>query len=144
MNIRQTDNGSGHIGSRRAKNPSAYTLAVENAELTHNTIPPGAHRFQSDVETAHNLIEFEFYETGTFKDRKDFTRKALTYRTFFNFQRPDSRKENKTPRQSAKEKCPGLQEEALLLPPVDLDALMNKKVVRGPLRGYDARSVFCL
>ena len=138
--IRQTDNGSEYIGSWCAKNPSAYTLAVENAKLIHNTIPPGAHRFQSDVETVHNLIEFEFYEIETFKDRKDFMQKALTYQTFFNFQRPNSYKENKTPWQLAKEKCPDLQEEALLLPPVDLDALMNKKVVCSPLRGYDVYS----
>ena len=135
--IRQTDNGSGYIGSWCAKNPSAYTLAVENAKLIHNTIPPGAHRFQSDVETVHNLIEFEFYEIETFKDRKDFTQKALTYQTFFNFQRPNSYKESKTPWQLAKEKCPNLQEEALLLPPVDPDALMDKRVVWG----YDVCSV---
>jgi len=61
--------------------------------------------------------------------------KALTYQTFFNFQRPDSYKENKTPWQLAKEKCPNLQEEALLLPPVDPDALMDKRVVCGPLGG---------
>ena len=63
--------------------------------------------------------------------------KALTYQTFFNFQRPDSYKENKTPWQLAKEKCPNLQEEALLLHPVDPDALMDKRVVCGPLGGYD-------
>ncbi|OPX30005.1 MAG: hypothetical protein B1H08_02680 [Candidatus Omnitrophica bacterium 4484_171] len=64
----------------------------------------------------------------------------MTYQTFFNFQRLNSYKENKTPWQLAKEKCPDIQEEALLLPPVDLDALMNKKVVCSPLRGYDVCS----
>ena len=139
-NIRQTDNGSEYIGSWCAKEPSAYTLAIEKAELIHNTIPPGAHRWQSDVETAHNLIEFEFYEIENFKDRIDFMQKVLTYQTFFNFQRPNSYKENKTPWQLAKEKRPELPEEALLLPPVDLDALLNKKVVISPLRGYDVSS----
>lgn len=126
-NIRQTDNGTEYIGSWAAKNPSAYTLAIEKDKLIHNTIPPGAHRFQSDVETVHNLIELEFYEIESFKNRKDFMQKALTYQTFFNFQRPNSYKENKTPWQLAKEKHPDLPEEALLLPPVDLDALLNKK-----------------
>ena len=139
-NIRQTDNGSEYIGAWSAKNPSAYTLAIENDKLVHNTIPPGAHRWQSDVETVHNLIEFEFYEIENFKDRTDFMQKTLTYQTFFNFQRPNSYKENKTPWQLAKEKCPGLPEEALLLPPVDLDALLNKKVAISPLRGYDVYS----
>ena len=137
---RQTDNGSEYIGAWNAKGPSAYTLAIENVGLIHSTIPPGAHRFQSDVETVHNLIEFEFYEIENFKDRTDFMQKALTYQTFFNFQRPNSYKENKTPWQLAKEKCPDLQEEALLLPPVDLDALLNKRVAVSSLRGYDVYS----
>ncbi len=139
-NIRQTDNGSEYIGAWSAKEPSAYTLAIEKDRLIHNTIPPGAHRFQSDVETVHNLIELEFYEIESFKDRTDFMQKALTYQTFFNFQRPNSYKENKSPWQLAKEKRPDLTEEALLLPPVDLEALLNKKVAISPLRGYDVYS----
>lgn len=139
-NIRQTDNGSEYIGAWCAKCPSAYTLAIEKDKLIHNTIPPGAHRFQSDVETVHNLIELEFYEIESFKNRKDFMQKALTYQTFFNFQRPNSYKENKTPWQLAKEKRSDLPEEALLLPPVDLDALLNKKIAISTLRGYDVSS----
>jgi len=138
--IRQTDNGSEYIGSWHAKKPSSYTLAIENANLVHHTIPPGAHRFQSDVETVHNLIEQEFYEIENFKDRKDFMEKALTYQTFFNFQRPNSYKENKTPWQLAKEKCPHLPREALLLPPVDLDALLNKKLDLEIQGGYNVSS----
>ncbi len=137
---RQTDNGSEYRGAWTTKKPSAYTLAIESAGLIHNTIPPGAHRFQSDVETVHNLIEFEFYEIENFKDRTDFMQKALTYQTFFNFQRPNSYKENKSPWQLAKEKCPDLPQEALLLPPVDLDALMNEKIAFSNLRGYDVYS----
>ena len=138
--IRQTDNGSEYVGSWSAKNPSAYTLAMESNKLIHNTIPPGAHRWQADVETVHNLIEFEFYEIEEFKDKKDFMSKALTYQTFFNFQRPNSYKENKTPWQLAKEKRPDLPVEALLLPPIDLDDLLNRKFAFSPLGGYDVYS----
>jgi len=92
---RQTDNGSEYIDASSAKGPSAYTLAIEKARLIHKTIPAGAHRWQSDIETVHNLIELEFYEIETFKDRTDFMQKSLTYQTFFNFQRPNSYKENK-------------------------------------------------
>ena len=66
--------------------------------------------------------------------------KALTYQTFFNFQRPNSYKENKTPWQLASEKLPNLPPEALLLPPVDLDALLNNKFAFSPLGGYDVYS----
>jgi len=101
---------------------------LKKHRLIHKTIPPGAHRWQTDVETVHNLIEFESYKIESFKDRKDFLQKTLTYQTFFNFLRPNSYKENKTPWQLAKEKIPDLPQEALLLPPVDLDALLNKNL----------------
>jgi len=134
--IRQTDNGSEYIGSWLAKDPSAYTLAIESAKLIHGTIPPGAHRFQSDVETVHNLIETEFYEIEKFADRTNFMEKAHTYQLFFNLERPNTYKENKSPWQLAKEKNPDLTEDALMLPPVDLDALLNKKLANSAIGGY--------
>ena len=144
--IRQTDNGSEYCGSWSATRSSAYTIAIEDAKLVHSTIPPGAHRFQSDVETVHNLIEVEFYEIESFADRTDFMNKALTYQMFFNFQRPNTYKENKTPWQLAQEKRSDLPKEALMLPPVDLDALLNKKLDLITQRGYDVSSApyFCL
>lgn len=139
--IRQTDNGAEYCGSWSAKKPSAYTLAIESAKLTHGTIPPGAHRFQSDVETVHNLIEAEFYEIENFADRTEFMEKANTYQLFFNLERPNTYKENKNPWQLAKEKQPDIPKEALMLPPVDLDALLNKKLASFATGGYDVYSV---
>jgi len=75
-----------------AREPSAYTLAIESAKLIHGTIPPGAHKFQSDVETVHNLIESQFYEIKEFTDRTDFMQKAYTYQLFFNLGRPKEEK----------------------------------------------------
>jgi transposase-like protein len=135
--IRQTDNGSEYIGSWSAKKPSAYTLAIESTKkLMHSTIPPGAHRFQSDVETVHNLIETDFYEIEEFADRIDFMEKAHAYQLFFNLERPNSYKENKSPWQLAKEKRPDIPKEALMLPPVDLDALLDKKLAKLAIGGY--------
>jgi len=138
--IRQTDNGSEYIGAWSAKNPSVYTLVIESEKLVHGTIPPGAHRFQSDVETVHNLIETDFYEIEKFNDRRDFMEKAYTYQLFFNLERPNTYKENKSPWQLAKEKRPDLPKEALMLPPVDLDELLDKTVDIQDLRGYDVSS----
>ena len=138
--IRQTDNGSEYIGSWNAKEPSAYTLAIESEKLIHGTIPPGAHRFQSDVETVHNLIETEFYEIEDFTDKTDFMEKAHTYQLFFNLERPNTYKENKSPWQLAKEKRPEITKEALMLPPVDLDALLNKTLADPAIGGYDVYS----
>jgi hypothetical protein len=138
--IRQTDNGSEYIGSWSAKEPSAYTLAIESAKLIHGTIPPGAHRFQSDVETVHNLIETEFYEIENFTDRSDFMEKVHTYQLFFNLERPNTYKENKSPWQLAQEKRPDIAKEALMLPPVDLDALLDKTLANPAMGGYDVYS----
>ena len=127
--IRQTDNGSEYIGAWNAKSPSAYTLAIESIKgQRHNTIFPGAHRMQSDVETIHNLMELEFYEIEQFAGRDDFMRKAHAYQLFFNLQRPNSYKEHKTPWQLAREKKTDLDKRLLMIPPVDLDALLNWKL----------------
>ncbi len=137
---RQTDNGAEYCGAWSAKNPSAFTIANEKAGLIHSTIPPGAHRWQSDVETVHNLIEFEFYEIENFTDRDDFMQKAYAYQLFFNLERPNTYKENKSPWQLAQEKNQNISQEALMLPPVDLDALLNKKFAFTAQRGYDVPS----
>ena len=139
--IRQTDNGSEYIGHPLAKEPSAYTRAIENIKgQAHHTIFPGAYRMQADVETVHNLVEIDFYELETFASRRDFMNKAYSYQLFFNFQRPNTYKENKTPWQLAREKVPNLSVEVGKIPPVDLCALSNKKIdflVKG---GYDVYS----
>ncbi len=142
--VRQTDNGIEYCGSWSAKSPSAYTLAIESSNLTHGTIPPGAHRFQSDVETVHNLIEVEFYEIEKFMDRNNFMEKAYTYQLFFNLERPNTYKERKSPWQLAQEKHPEISKEVLMLPPVDLDALLDKKLAKLTQGGYDVSSTPCI
>jgi len=140
--IRQTDNGSEYIGSYSAKKPSSYTLTIESIQgQKHHTIFPGAHRMQADVETVHNLVEAEFYEIEKFKSRGDFMDKAFSYQLFFNFQRPNTYKENKTPWQLAKQKVPGLHIDVLRIPPVDLCEMMNKKLDFLHKGGYDVYSV---
>ena len=126
--IRQTDNGSEYCGSWQSKSPSGYTLAVESLPgQTHQTIFPGAHRMQSDVETVHNLIEMDFYEieSDSFKNRLDFMKKAYSYQLFFNLHRPNTYKENKTPWELARQKRPDLDRRLLMLPPIDLDAMVR-------------------
>lgn len=139
--IRQTDNGSEYIGAWNAKEPSAYTLEIESLPgQSHSTIFPGAHRMQSDVETVHNIIEMEFYEIETFKSRQDFMHKAYSYQLFFNLQRPNTYKENKSPWQLAIEKKPFLNQRLLMIPPVDLDALLNLQL-KSLLGGNDLLTV---
>jgi len=92
------------------------------------------------VETVHNLIEVDFYEIETFIDRTDFIEKANTYQLFFNLERPNTYKENKSPWQLAQEKRPDMPKEALMLPAVDLDALLSEKLAYLSQGGYDVSS----
>lgn len=65
--------------------------------ITHFTIPPGAHRFQSNVETFHNLEEVEFFyiELDSFNSLPDFLHKAYSYQLFFNLIRPNTYKKTR-------------------------------------------------
>ncbi len=126
---RQTDNGAEYVGSWQAKEPSAYTKAIEKVPgQIHYTIFPGAHRFQADVETLHNLIEIEFFEVEKFKDKHEFLNKAYSYQLFFNLIRPNTYKENKTPWQIAKEKNPELSIGVAKIKPVLLGDLLAEQM----------------
>jgi len=142
FSTRQTDNGSEYIGAWNAKEPSDYTLAIESLPgQRHQTIIPGAHTWQSDVETIHNLMELEFYEIESFKSRIDFMNKASSYQLFFNLKRPNSYKEHKTPWQLAQQKNPCLDKRLLMIPSVDLDKLVSMK--NQIKRGNDVLTLPC-
>jgi hypothetical protein len=140
--VRQTDNGSEYIGAITAKGPSEYTKVIEAIQgQLHRTIPPAAHTFQADVETVHNLVEFEFYEIETnIKDREDFLAKMRTYQLFFNLYRPNSYKEHQTPWQLAKEKQSNLSQQIAMIPPVFIEDLLEIKVENSSRVGHDVPS----
>jgi len=134
--------GSEYIGHPLAKEPSAYTITVESVDgQIHQTIPPAAHTFQSDVETVHNLVEMEFYELENFEGRADFLNKAASYQLFFNLTRPNSYKENKTPWELAVEKQPMLSKKIAMIPPVFIEDLMDNDLEILPQGGHDVSSV---
>lgn len=134
----QTDNGSEFIGSWNAKEDSAFTKLVHSTEgLNHHTIPPGAHTYQADVETAHRLIEDEFYEVERFTSRKNFFEKAYTYQLWFNVARKNSYKGNRTPWEILHERNPDIKPEIAVLPPIMLDDAWRKKNDNKSKGGYD-------
>ncbi len=125
----QTDNGSEFIGSWNAKDDSAFTKTVESVQgLIHRTIPPGAHTWQSDVETVHRLIEDEFYEVEHFKSRKDFIEKTYSYNRWFNIARKNSYKENQTPLEIIEKSETNISKRIAEWTPVYLDELINKRL----------------
>jgi transposase len=118
----QTDNGSEFIGSWNSKDDSEFTKTIHNVEgLKHKTIPPGAHTWQADVETAHSLIEDEFYEVQKFVNRDHFLQQATNYSLWFNTARKNSWKGNKTPWEISRERNDKVSPMLPCLPPLFLD-----------------------
>ena len=118
----QTDNGSEFIGELQPDGSrSHFPAAVTYFGSQHERIPPGAHTYQSDVETVHRLIEDEFFELETFSSRADFLAKASLYQLYFNLARPNSHKRGLTPWQIIHQLAPCLPLNLCLLPPVFLD-----------------------
>jgi len=137
----QTDNGAEFTGGWNAKRPGAFTLAVERTGQIHETIPPGAVRYQADVETVHSLMEREFYEIERFTDRRDFLAKARDYQLFFNLLRPNSYKENQTPWQIAKSKQPRISPLIAMVPPIFIDDHLDQELKKYPLVGHHVLTV---
>ena len=134
----QTDNGSEFIGSWSAKEPSIFTQTVNSEKgLVHDTIPPGAHTYQADVETVHGIIEDEFYEIETFSSPQAFLAKATQYVTWFNVARRNSYKGNKTPWEIVHERDPTISPQIAILQAVSLDQIWRKKLARSTKGGYD-------
>jgi hypothetical protein len=139
----QTDNGSEFIGSWSARTDSAFTRTVQAIPgLLHQTIPPGAHTWQADVETVHRLIEDEFYEIESFHSRDDFLAKATTYNLWFNIDRKNSYKYNRTPWDILRARDPTIPPTVSAFPPLFLDELLTsipkgENVESVSLQGYD-------
>ena len=118
----QTDNGGEFIGAlQKDGSRSHFPAAVTYFGSQHERIPPGAHTYQSDVETVHRLIEDEFYDLEHFHSRADFLAKVSLYQLYFNLARPNSHKRGLTPWQIIHQLDPRLPLRVCLLPPVFLD-----------------------
>ena len=139
----QTDNGSEFVGSWQSSGPSAFIRLIESVPgQTHRAIPPGAHRFQSDVETFHSLEETEFFEVGKFTSGPDLRAKAAAYMVYFNAVRKNSGKEWRTPLELIREKHKGTRRDVALFRPVVLDEIAAERV-KSPDRGYHLPTYPC-
>ncbi len=124
----QTDNGSEFIGELQADGSrSHFPTAVTYFGSQHERIPPGAHTYQSDVETVHRLIEDEFFDLETFSNRADFLAKVSLYQLYFNLARPNSHKGGLTPWQIIQQLAPRLPLDLCLLPPTFLDYRLDAR-----------------
>ena len=123
----QTDNGSQFVNTKDALKKTLFTDLIQQRGIEHKRIPPGATTYQSDVERAHGLIEYEFYDTIKTTNRANLCRKLQTYQWLFNTQRHNSYKESKTPLQIATEHTPteNLDPQLFNFPVLILDSLLS-------------------
>jgi transposase-like protein len=113
------DGGSEYIGSWQAKKPSAFQRVLVGAGIRGLEIPKTT--YNAEVETIHNTIEFEFFEVDRFRDRRDFFRKASGYQLWYNWERKNCNRGNRSPREILAEVAPKVDPGVLLLPVLDLD-----------------------
>ena len=118
----QTDNGGEFIGSWNMKDDSAFTKKIEEYNAIHQTIPARKHTWQADVETAHRLVEDEFFEIEEFDGRRNFIEKASSYCLWFNVARKNSGKEYQTPWDIIRNKDKTISPTVCVLKPLFLDS----------------------
>ena len=122
----QTDNGSEFLGGHDSLgHPTGFPASLGDSR--HQRIPPAAHTYPSDVETVHRLIEDEFCDLESFRNRPDFFAKATLYPLYFNLARPNSHKGNHTPWQIIEQLAPRSPLNLCLLPPINLDYFLKDR-----------------
>ena len=125
----QSDNGSEFGGAKRRRMDHGYVHMIEERYgARHTYIPPGMKNANADIESAHGLIESEFYDIEDFSSRAGFFEKAQLYQDFFNMLRPNFSKGGKTPWEIISEDRPEISPEVLLFPVVDIDLLFRFKI----------------
>jgi transposase len=118
----QTDNDGAFVGNWRPGSFSSFTYVIEAIyKALHIRIPPAAPTYNSDVETVHARIEEELFDIEEIYDAYDLRCKAWSYMLYFNFIRPNSYKDYKTPLKIIAEEFGAVDPALLLLPPIILD-----------------------
>jgi transposase InsO family protein len=126
----QTDNGSEFSGAeRKTRSDRGFTHVVEDIlRARHRFIPPGKKNHQADVETFHNIIEVELFNLETFASRNDFFEKGTLWQWWANTTRKNASKGRRTPDDILLEACPARDSRIWLLPALDLDALLDRRI----------------
>ena len=100
----QTDNGTEYTrNGKDLTKKSMVEKTIDEAEAIHVRIPLGAKNYQSDVERANGLIEYELLEIERWKTKNELIGKTTAWEYYFNRLRPNSYQQNKTPYQRMKE-----------------------------------------
>jgi transposase InsO family protein len=124
----QTDNGSDLVGSANQKpsKTSAFEAMARFLGVKHVRIPPRRPTWNSEVESFHRTCEDEFYDTENFAHRAVFFGKAATYQLFYNTERKNRWRDNKTPLELIEQLAPNIDSQRVVnLRPVALGALID-------------------
>ena len=99
----QTDNGSEYVSnSPDLSRSSAFEHAIEQAGSRLVRIPPRACTYQSEVERANGIIEYELLEVERWKTKSELVAKTTAWEYYFNRIRPNSYHQDLTPCQRMK------------------------------------------
>jgi transposase len=126
----KTDNGTEFKGQQRRLDSPDFSDLVAAMGASHRYNPPSCPNANADVESSHSLIEPEFFDRENFRSIDDFFSKTNTYQTYFNVGRPNRWKHKRTPWEIIYQDDQSFPLEALLLPPVLTDSLLDQHLER--------------
>ena len=92
----QTDNGSEFISPNSLKE-SVFTQKVKSYTASHVRIPPGAKTWQSEVERANGLIEYELLAYEKWDTFSELKAKTTAWAYYFNRIRKNTYHQNRSP-----------------------------------------------
>jgi hypothetical protein len=93
----QSDNGSEFRNINKKHGLSLYEEILNLYGIKYWFIPPARPTFNSDVESFHNTIERELYDTDKMGDEDTLLMKAWSYMIWYNCYRKNRNKEHKAP-----------------------------------------------
>ena len=141
QSVVQTDNGQEYSGGERItpRDRGFHRLVEHTLHATHRFIPPGKKNHQADVESFHALIEWEFFDLQRFRSPPHFFDQASTWLLWWNTVRKNYSKGGRSPDDILRTACPDRDPRVWLLPALDLDALLVKRIdlkTNSNKRGY--------
>ncbi|MCH7733231.1 MAG: helix-turn-helix domain-containing protein [Candidatus Marinimicrobia bacterium] len=99
----QTDNGTEYVrNSRDLTKQSPFEGVINDAKARLVRIPPRQCTYQSEVERANGIIEYELLEIERWRTKAELVGKTTAWEYYFNRIRPNSYHQNMTPYQRMK------------------------------------------
>lgn len=94
----QTDSGGEYVStSKNLTRRSAAQKVVDQANARMERIPPRECTYQSEVERANGIVEYELLEVERWKAKAELVAKTTAWEYYFNQIRPNSYHQNMTP-----------------------------------------------